>query len=113
MTRRIAAFLTGLAVLLTPARALSEGSVRGAEAQPRLGAAHAGSELVSTSGGTPDGDLGPSDERDPAPPLPAAAAAELLLTGAAAVAILRSASPRRIASAKRSREHAPRAPPPS
>ena len=47
MTRRIAAFLTGLAVLLTPARALSEGSVRGAEAQPRLGAAHAGSELVS------------------------------------------------------------------
>src|SRR5256885_666259 len=111
MLRRIATLVLALALVLAPAKALSGDRLHGPASHARLTGAHPSSALVSTDGGAPDGELRPGDQRDPAPPLPGAAALGLLLAGAATLAILRRARPRRLALPGASSSHAPRAPP--
>jgi hypothetical protein len=76
-----------------------------------VAAAHPAAALVGTANGTPDADLRPGDERDPAPPLPGSAAGALLLAEAAALAFFVVSTGGRLARIRRSGPHVPRAPP--
>jgi hypothetical protein len=100
-----------LAIAGAPAKQLTDsGSERGASLRV---APHASAALVGTTSGTPDGDLRPGDERDPAPPLPGSTAGALLLAGTATLAFLVVSRGRRLVLAARSDPHPPRAPPAS
>ena len=72
---------------------------------------HQAAALVGTNSGTPDADLRPGDERDPAPPLPGSGAGALVLLEAAALAFLVVSTGGRLARIRRSSTRVPRAPP--
>jgi hypothetical protein len=103
-----------IAIVGAPANELTDSrSGRGSNAgfAPHVAAAHPAAALVGTANGTPDADLRPGDERDPAPPLPGSAAGALLLAEAAALAFFVVSTGGRLARIRRSGPHVPRAPP--
>ncbi len=102
-----------IAIVGAPASGLADSpSDRGSDSGFALHvAAHPAAALVGTNGGTPDADLRPGDERDPAPPLPGSAAGALLLLEAAALAFLVVSTGGRLARVRRSSPLVPRAPP--
>ncbi|MFL5768410.1 MAG: hypothetical protein ACJ758_11285 [Actinomycetota bacterium] len=107
-----AGFLLALAAAIVgaPGRQLTDLPSAGGDSL-RVAAAHTVAALVGNTNGTPDADLRPGDERDPAAPLPGSAAGALLLAGAVAVAFLLLCGVGRPARTQASGPHDPRAPP--
>jgi hypothetical protein len=108
------AFTLALAIAIVgaPASGLTDSiSARGSGLATHVAAAHPAAALVGTNSGTPDADLRPGDERDPAPPLPVSAAGALLLAEAAALAFLVVSTGGGLARIRRSSPRVPRAPP--